>query len=148
MRNLDLSPLFRNSIGFDDRQRLGDATLQGRNNPNGYPPYNIQQMGEDGYQITVALAGFSETDLDVSLKENTLYISGRQPDTGDTAFIHQGIARRAFERSFKLAEHIKVTGADLINGLLKIDLIREIPEEKRFRKIPINAAGIPDQQAA
>ncbi|MBL4691068.1 MAG: Hsp20 family protein [Rhodospirillales bacterium] len=137
MRTLDFSPLFRLSVGFDRFQRLLDESTR-MGSTNTYPPYNIVQTGEDGYRISIALAGFSEQDLDVTAKENTLVVSGTvsQDDDGKT-YLHHGIAGRAFERRFDLADHIKVVDASLVNGLLNIDLVREIPEEKKPRKITI-----------
>jgi molecular chaperone IbpA len=137
MRTLDFSPLFRHSVGFDRFQRLLDESTR-MGSTNTYPPYNIVQTGEDGYRISIALAGFSEQDLDVTAKENTLVVSGTvsQDDEGKT-YLHHGIAGRAFERRFDLADHIKVVNASLVNGLLNIDLVREIPEEKKPRKITI-----------
>ena len=137
MRTLDFSPLFRHSVGFDRFQRLLDESTR-MGSTNTYSPYNIVQTGEDGYRISIALAGFSEQDLDVTTKENTLVVSGTvsQDDEGKT-YLHHGIAGRAFERRFDLADHIKVVNASLVNGLLNIDLVREIPEEKKPRKITI-----------
>ena len=137
MRTLDFSPLFRHSVGFDRFQRLLDESTR-MGSTNTYPPYNIVQTGEDGYRISIALAGFSEQDLDVTAKENTLVVSGTvsQDDEGKT-YLHHGIAGRAFERRFDLADYIKVVNASLVNGLLNIDLVREIPEEKKPRKITI-----------
>ena len=137
MRTLDFSPLFRHSVGFDRFQRLLDESTR-MGSTNTYSPYNIVQTGEDGYRISIALAGFSEQDLDVTAKENTLVVSGTvsQDDEGKT-YLHHGIAGRAFERRFDLADRIKVVNASLVNGLLNIDLVREIPEEKKPRKITI-----------
>ena len=150
MRTLDFSPLFRHSVGFDRFQRLLDESTR-MGSTNTYPPYNIVQTGEDGYRISIALAGFSEQDLDVTAKENTLVVSGTvsQDDDGKT-YLHHGIAGRAFERRFDLADHIKVVDASLVNGLLNIDLVREIPEEKKPRKIAIETrdAGQNEKKAA
>ncbi len=138
MRTIDFSPLFRHSVGFDRIQRLLDATARTDSSAPSYPPYNIEQMGEDAYRISLAVAGFSEQDLDVTVEENTLVVTGRlAEDTEDKEFLHRGIAGRAFERRFELADHIKVIGGSLVNGLLNIDLEREIPEEKKPRKIAI-----------
>ncbi|NQU60962.1 MAG: Hsp20 family protein [Rhodospirillales bacterium] len=141
MRTIDFSPLFRQSVGFDRMQRLLDSANQMGPSANGYPPYNIEQIGEDGYRITMAIAGFTEQDLDVTAKENTLVITGKLPDDGEeVTYLHHGIAGRAFERNFELADHIKVVGASLTNGLLSIDLAREVPEEKKPRKIAIETS--------
>ena len=137
MRTIDFSPLFRHSIGFDRLQQIADAALRVDHGDSGYPPYNIEQLGDDGYQITMAVAGFSEADLDIVSKENTLVVSGKVAEREGTTFIHRGIAGRAFERRFDLAEHVKVTRANLVNGLLQIDLIREVPEEKKPRLISV-----------
>ncbi len=138
MRTIDFSPLFRHSVGFERMQRLLDASTRMESSAPSYPPYNIEQMGEDAYRISLAVAGFSEQDLDVTVEENTLVVTGRlAEDSEDKTFLHRGIAGRAFERRFELADHIKVVGGSLVNGLLNIDLDREIPEEKRPRKIVI-----------
>ena len=138
MRTIDFSPLFRHSVGFERMQRLLDASAQMESSAPSYPPYNIEQMGEDAYRISLAVAGFGEQDLDVTVEENTLVVTGKLADNPeDKTFLHRGIAGRAFERRFELADHIKVVGGSLVNGLLNIDLDREIPEEKRPRKIVI-----------
>jgi molecular chaperone IbpA len=148
MRTIDFSPLFRHSVGFDRLQRLADSALQNDNGANSYPPYNIEQLGEDGYRISMAVAGFGEADLDVTSKENTLVVSGKLPEGEGVTYLHRGIAGRAFERRFELAEHIKVSGANLVNGLLQVELTREVPEEKKPRSITINTKAIPHQKAA
>ncbi|MBT3306020.1 MAG: Hsp20 family protein [Nitrospinaceae bacterium] len=150
MRTLDFSPLLRNSVGFERLQRLLDEQTRASATNNTYPPYNIVQTGEDGYRISIALAGFSEQDLDVTAKENTLVVSATVNEgEGDKTYLHHGIAGRAFERRFDLADHIKVVNASLVNGLLNIDLMREIPEEKKPRKIAIETKpSIGDQQKA
>ncbi|MCH7551602.1 MAG: Hsp20 family protein [Proteobacteria bacterium] len=138
MRTIDFSPLFRHSVGFDRMQRMLDAATRMDSSANTYPPYNIEQVGEDNYCISMAVAGFGEQDLDVTVTENTLVVSGKMADEGeDTTYLHRGIAGRAFERRFELADHIKVVGGSLANGLLNIDLRREVPEEKKPRKIAI-----------
>ena len=119
-------------------QRLLDASARMESSAPSFPPYNIEQMGEDAYRISLAVAGFGEQDLDVTVEENTLVVTGKLADNPeDKTFLHRGIAGRAFERRFELADHIKVVGGSLVNGLLNIDLDREIPEEKRPRKIVI-----------
>lgn len=138
MRSFDFSPLLRSSVGFENLNRLVDAATRGEG--NAYPPYNIEKLGDDAYQISMAVAGFAEDELDVTVHENVLIISGRvaESDDNDTRkFLHRGIGTRAFERRFELADTIKVTGAGYANGLLNIELAREIPEEKRPRKIAI-----------
>ena len=142
MRTIDFTPLFRHSVGFDRMQRLLDAAAQMDTSANSYPPYNIEQLGEDGYRISMAVAGFGENDLDVTVKEKTLVVSGKLAESDkETTYLHHGIAGRAFERRFELADHIKVVEGSLENGLLNIDLVREIPEEKKPRKIAIDSKG-------
>ncbi len=138
MRTIDFSPLFRHSIGFDRMQRMLDSATRMDSSANAYPPYNIEQVGEDHYRISMAVAGFGEQDLDVTAKENTLVVAGKRADESeDKTYLHRGIAERAFERRFELDDHIKVVGGSLVNGLLNIDLQREVPEEKKPRKIAI-----------
>ena len=142
MRTFDASPLMRASIGFDRMMKLLDASAQLDEGAPSYPPYNIEKLGEDQYRITMAVAGFTEGDLEVTAHENRLTIAGKiaksESEEG-RRFLHRGIASRAFERRFELAEHIKVTGAGLENGLLSIDLAREVPEAKKPRSIKIGA---------
>lgn len=154
MRNFDLTPLFRTTVGFDHMARLLNSLA---NEPaSGFPPYNIEATGEDAYRITMAVAGFGEDDLDVTAQDGQLVVSGRiERAEGDAAarkFLHRGIAERSFERRFNLAEHIVVNGAKLENGLLHIDLVREVPEEKKPRKIaigqPANAGTAIEDKAA
>ena len=140
MRAFDISPLLRSSIGFENLNRLVDFASRVDGQDNGYPPYNIEKVGEGAYQIAMAVAGFAEHELDLTVQENTLIVTGQadpEADTGDRTFLHRGIAKRAFERRFQLADTIKVTGARYANGLLNIDLVREIPEHKKPRKIEI-----------
>ena len=138
MRTIDFSPLFRHSVGFERMQRLLDASARMESSAPSFPPYNIEQMGEDTYRISLTVAGFNEQDLDVTVEESTLVVTGRlAEDSEDKTLLHRGIAGGAFERRFELADHIKVVGGSLVNGLLNIDLERGIPEEKRLRKIVI-----------
>jgi len=140
MRTIDFSPLFRHSVGFDRMQRLMDAAAQTDQN-NAYPPYNIEQLGEDGYQVTLAVAGFADGDIDITLTDRTLVVSGKMSEgEGERNFLYRGIAGRAFERRFELADHIQVKGANLENGLLHIALERVVPESEKPRKIEIAAA--------
>ena len=142
MRTIDFTPLHRFAVGFDRMQRQLDHALSLDETAHSYPPYNIETQGEDKYRVTLAVAGFAESDLDVTVKENTLYVSGKIANRDEgTAFLHRGIAGRAFERRFELADHIKVIGAGLENGLLHIDLEREVPEEKKPRTIKIADLG-------
>lgn len=147
MRTLDFTPVFRSSVGFDRMARLLDAAYRTEGaNQSGYPPYNIVKTDDDTYRISMAVAGFSESDLDVTVKENTLTVIGKlaPKDAGKGAtFLHRGIATRAFEQRFDLADHILVSGAEIENGLLHIDLVREVPEEKRPRKVAVGRQAAP-----
>jgi len=141
MRNYDFSPLFRSTIGFDRIQQLLDSVPSLDESASSYPPYNIEATGENAYRITMAVAGFGEDDLDVVAKENTLTICGKaQLQDQETAYLHRGIAGRSFERRFQLADHVKVKGANLANGLLHVDLEREIPEALKPRNIRIETS--------
>ena len=149
MRTFDLAPLYRSTVGFD---RLF-SMLDGFEAAPGYPPYNIERTGENDYRITVAVAGFGENELSLEAKENTLTIKGekqvKQDNSGEV--LYQGIAARAFERVFQLADYVQVKAATLENGLLHVDLVREIPEAKKPRQIAINGQSAPkvvDQKAA
>ncbi len=140
MRTTDFSPLYRFSVGFDRMQRLVDAASRFDDATYAYPPYNIEARGDDAYRITMTVAGFAEKDLDVTVTENTVVISARKRDEDkDVSYLHRGIAGRAFERRFELADHIKVVGANLETGLLHVDMVRELPEEKKPRKIAIGS---------
>ena len=141
MRTFDLAPLYRSTVGFD---RLF-SMLDGFEAAPGYPPYNIERTGENDYRITVAVAGFGESELSIVSKENTLTIKGEKQVKQDTAaeVLYQGIAGRAFERVFQLADYVQVKGASLENGLLHVDLVREIPEAKKPRQIAINGQSKP-----
>lgn len=139
MTNLDFSPLFRSTIGFDRLFNVAEAATRAE---AGYPPYNIEVTGENAYRVTVAVAGFAPDELDITVKENTLLVSGQAKTKEETKqALYRGIARRAFERRFQLADHIKVKGATVENGLLNIDLVREVPEEKKPRRIEIAVGG-------
>ena len=143
MNSFDFSPYFRSTIGFDRIANLLD--LGGRlDEGTSYPPYNIEKTGEDAYRITMAVAGFSEDDLSVVARDNTLTVTGkaRQPE-GGVEYLYRGIAGRAFERRFSLADYVKVSSASLVNGMLVIDLVREVPEAMKPRTIPINIAQGP-----
>lgn len=139
MRTIDFSPLFRHSVGFDRMQRLLDSAAQAEQS-TAYPPYNIEQIGDDGYQVTVAVAGFAENELDITLTDRTLVVTGKsEREESEHNYLHRGIAGRAFERRFELADHIQVKGAQLENGLLHIGLERVVPENEKPRKIEIAA---------
>ncbi len=137
----DFSPLFRSTIGFDRLMHLLEGTAGADEATLGYPPYNIERTDDRAYRITMAVAGFGQDELEIETRENTLVVAGKQNETnGDRTFLHRGIAGRSFRRNFQLADHMKVTGAGLENGLLHIDLIREVPEEMRPRRIEISTA--------
>lgn len=141
MRNFDLSPLFRSTVGFDHLARMLDAAARVDDSSLSYPPYNIEKTGEDAYRITMAVAGFAPQDLEITAQENTLLIKGRaRRDEAAVQYLHRGIAGRSFERRFDLADHIRVAGASLVDGLLHVDLVREIPEAMKPRSIRIEAA--------
>ena len=136
MRSFDFSPLFRSTVGFD---RVFDMLDQAADTSQGYPPYNIERTDETRYRITVAVAGFGERDLNVEVRDGVLSVNGKREDADKQSYLHHGIAGRAFERRFQLAEHVEVKGARLENGLLHVDLERIVPEEKKPRRIAINA---------
>ena len=133
---IDYAPFFRSTVGFDRLLGLLESASE-----QGYPPYNIERSDENNYRVTLAVAGFAERDLSVDVKDRVLTVSGKreEADKAAPAFLHQGIAGRAFERSFQLAEHVEVKAARLENGLLHVDLERLVPEEKKPRRITINA---------
>jgi molecular chaperone IbpA len=152
MRQFDLAPLYRNTVGFDRLFSMLDQIV-GVDAAPSYPPYNIERTGETAYRITVAVAGFTEADLAIEVKENTLTIRGAKAEEGErkTEMLHQGIAARAFERRFQLADGVQVKGAGLANGLLHVELERQIPEAKKPRLIPISGSAEPktiEQHAA
>ncbi|MEJ2575357.1 MAG: Hsp20 family protein [Gammaproteobacteria bacterium] len=140
MTMIDFTPLFRTAIGFD---RLADTLEHAyRADAGGYPPYNIEVRGEDHYRITMAVAGFTEGDLDIEVKQNVLRVSGaKQGEDEERRYLHRGIANRSFERSFQLADYVRVTGAEIKDGLLHVDLVREIPEAMKPRRIEIRRTG-------
>jgi len=145
MDRFDFSPLFRSTIGFDRLTRLVDAATHVDNAALAYPPYNIEKTGEDAYRLTMAVAGFSPEELDITVQESTLLVTGKaKREQEGSNYLHRGIARRAFERRFSLADHIKVVGASLVNGMLHVDLTREVPEASKPRKIQI-VSGQPEQ---
>jgi len=145
MANLvSFTPLMRSSIGFDRFNDLFESLIEGAEDRfDTYPPYNIEKIGEDDYRIVMAVAGFNESDLNITAEGDTLLVNGRIDDKAEEGrtYLHRGIAARAFQRSFRLADHIKVTGADMKNGLLTINLVREVPEEKKPRMIQINGGA-------
>ena len=138
MRNFDFSPLYRTTVGFDHLSSLLNAVNRGDANSNSYPPYNIELLGKDRYRITMAVSGFVEDELELQSEKQTLTVKGsKAADKVERNYLHQGIAGRSFERKFQLADHVEVTGARLENGLLHIDLSREIPEAMKPKVIPI-----------
>ena len=140
MRSFDLSPLFRYSVGFDRLDDLFETAFRNTQEVS-YPPYNIVKTGQDAYRITLAVAGFAESDLELVVKENLLTVRGKVNDAEkkEVTYLHRGIAGRAFEHRFQLADHVRVTGANLVNGLLDIELVREIPEAMRPQRIEIGS---------
>jgi molecular chaperone IbpA len=151
MNTYDFSPFFRSTIGFD---RVFDLLDSARSEENGYPPYNIEKLGEDTYRITMAVAGFAPEELSVVAQENVLTVSAKQKEATDgqkPQFLYRGIAGRTFERRFNLADYVKVTGANLANGLLHVELKREVPEAVKPRTIQIQsgpAAKVLEAKAA
>ena len=140
MRSFDFAPLYRASIGFDQIADLLDRVSTHEGGQSSYPPYNIEKTEEDGYRISIAAAGFSEADLEIEVKENTLNVSAQKPKGEDKrTYLHRGIATRAFERQFHLADHVRAVGASYENGMLHIDLIREVPEALKPRRIQIQS---------
>ena len=148
MRTFDLAPLYRSTVGFDRLFSLLDQGIEG--GAPGYPPYNIERTGENQYRVTVAVAGFAEGELSVVAKENTLTIRGEKTAKEEKRgeMIYRGIAARAFERVFQLADFVQVKNAKLENGLLHVDLVREIPEAKKPRVIPIGNGKVVEQKQA
>jgi molecular chaperone IbpA len=142
MRQFDLAPLYRNTVGFDRLFSMLDQLVSVDSTPS-YPPYNIERTGENAYRISVAVAGFTDGDLSIEVKENALTIRGDKQVAEDrkAEVLYQGIAARSFERRFQLADGVQVTGAALENGLLHVELVREIPEAKKPRQIPIAGRG-------
>jgi len=138
MTPLDFAPLYRSAIGFDRLAQMLDNSLRSETQPS-YPPYNIELAGEDKYRITMAVAGFDRSELDIEVENDALKVTGRkQRETTQRTYLHRGIAARDFSHRFQLAEHVKVIGATLENGLLGIDLVREVPETLKPRLIVIN----------
>jgi len=148
MRSFDLAPLYRATVGFDQIADLMDRVLASDVGQSSYPPYNIEKTADDAYRISVAVAGFSDADLSVEVRENALIVSARKTETEEDThrtYLHRGIATRAFERRFHLADHVKVTGASHADGMLHIDLQREIPEALKPRQIEIVRGAATDQ---
>ncbi len=145
MRNFDLTPLYRATVGFDQIADLMDRALASDVGQNTYPPYNIEKTADDAWRIAIAVAGFSENDLSIEMKDRALLVTARKAeDKTERNYLHRGIATRAFERRFQLADHVKVTGATHENGMLNIDLVREVPEALKPRRIEIASSGRAD----
>lgn len=143
MRHFDLTPLYRSTVGFDKLFSMLDSTSSIEGGAPSYPPYNIERLSDDSYRITMAVAGFAEADLTIEVKENALTVVGEKAgeDERDKDYLHRGIAARAFERRFQLADYMRVDGASLEHGLLHVDLTRELPEAKKPRQIEIKGSG-------
>ncbi len=143
MRHPDFSPLFRSTVGFDRLVQLLDATT-GFDNESGYPPYNIESTGENQYRITVAVAGFGQDEINVEAKESLLTIRGeKKPEEAERTYLHRGIAARSFERRFQLADYVEVESAELKDGMLSVDLKRNLPERMKPRSVPISDGSSP-----
>lgn len=142
MRTFDLSPLFRSTIGFDGMADLFESAFRADEAAPSYPPYNIEKTGENAYRLTMAVAGFGEEDITITAQDNTLIVSGKLAKSDEERkFLYRGIAGRAFERRFELAEHIRVAGASLVNGLLHVELVKEVPEAMKPRTIKIQSGN-------
>lgn len=140
MRNYDLAPLYRASVGFDQIAELMDRVLTKDTPQPSYPPYNIEKIGEDAWKISIAVAGFTDDDLNVEVRESSLIVSAsKEKDSAERTYLHRGIATRSFERRFHLADHVRVSGASHTNGMLNIDLVREVPEALKPRRVEITS---------
>jgi molecular chaperone IbpA len=154
MRSFDLSPLFHTSVGFDRLNRMLDTANRVDERTQNYPPYNIEKLDENSYRIIMAVAGFGEDDIELTQHENALTITGKAQETNSNGekdaskVLHQGIARRGFQRRFELADYIRVTGANLENGMLSVELMREVPEEMKPRRIEIQSGSVLEHKAA
>ncbi len=147
MRPFDFSPLYRSTVGFDRLVQMLDNASGFDSEPTSFPPYNIERLGENEYRITMAVAGFADSEIKVEVKENTLSVSGAKAvDQKERQFLHRGIATRAFERRFQLADHVEVKSADLKDGLLNLDLVRNVPERLKPRTITIGTGSDAQKQ--
>ena len=147
MRTFDLSPLFRSTVGFDRLGELIELVSRNDDASTAYPPYNIEKTNEDAYRVSIAVAGFAPEDLEITVHGTVLTVTGRAKKEADgVKYLHRGIAGRAFQRQFQLADHVKVTGAAQDNGILHIELVRDVPEAARPRRIEINRADQPTQR--
>ena len=147
MRNFDLTPLYRATVGFDQIADLMDRVLTNDVSRESYPPYNIEKTADDAWRISVAVAGFTEDELSIELRENALFVSAKKSEEAERTYLHRGIATRAFERRFHLADHVRVTGATHEHGMLHIDLVREVPEALKPRRIEIASTKDVDGKA-
>ena len=148
MRTFDLAPLYRSTVGFDRLANILDQVMSADVSQNAYPPYNIEKTGENAYRITLAVAGFSDDELNIEAREGQLVVTGRKAEAEEKATVlHRGIATRAFERRFQLADHVRAVEAVTENGLLHIDLVREVPEALKPRKIEISRGKAIESQA-
>jgi molecular chaperone IbpA len=151
MHAYDLSPLFRSTVGFDHLSQLIDSAFKMDERGQSYPPYNIAKLSEDEYEITMAVAGFKQSEITVTAQQNMLTVAGNAGEKDEkkgVAYLHKGIATRSFERKFSLADHVKVVGADLADGLLTLKLQREIPEESKPKIIPVNGNSLIEGKAS
>jgi molecular chaperone IbpA len=149
MRPIDFTPLYRSTVGFDRLFNLLDSVSGVEQGLTAYPPYNIERLGENEYQITMAVAGFGQDEIRVDVKEQTLTVAGeKKPEAKEREFLHRGIAARTFERRFQLADHVEVKGADLKDGLLHVDLVRNVPERLKPRTIAIGNGNATKQVEA
>jgi len=148
MRNFDLAPLYRATVGFDQIADLLDRVMASDMSQPSYPPYNIEKTDDDAYRISIAVAGFAADDLTVEVKDGALVVSARksEDDESERTYLHRGIATRAFERRFQLADHVRVTGASHADGMLHVDLVREVPEALKPRRIAIASADTTQEQ--
>ncbi len=140
MRTFDFAPLYRSTVGFDRLANILDHALRADGSANSYPPYNIEKSGDDQYRISIAVAGFASDEINIEMRDGQLVVTANKaddPDAEDVNYLHRGIAARAFEKRFQLADHVRPTGADVENGLLHIDLLREVPEALKPRTIEI-----------
>lgn len=148
MRRFDLAPLYRATVGFDQVADMMDRILTDTQSTPSYPPYNIEKTADDAWRISIAVAGFSESDLSVEVRENALLVSARKAEEDESrTYLHRGIANRAFERRFALADHVRVSGASHVNGMLNIDLVREVPEALKPRQIAISSGDTVEAKA-
>ncbi|PZX15219.1 molecular chaperone IbpA [Palleronia aestuarii] len=155
MRSFDLAPLYRATVGFDQMADLLDRVMSDQTGAQTYPPYNIEKTGDESWSIEIAVAGFTDEELNVEQRENALIVAARKADdAADRKYLHRGIATRAFERRFHLADHVRVSGASHVNGMLQIDLVREVPEALKPRRIEIasgdtlNGSAVENRNAA